>query len=66
MGHGGNGKGVSRAGNWLLVGEGGDDDMARMGDGGENDDSEGSNASYGCDDGQTGEDIGLGTASDGE
>ena len=64
VGHGGNGKGVSREGDWLLLGEGGDDDMARMGDGGKNDG--GSDASYGCDDRQTGEDIGMGTAGNSE
>ena len=53
-------------GDWLLIGEGGDDNVVRMGDGGENDDLEGSNASYSCDNGQTGEDVGLGTAGDSE
>ena len=58
VGRAGDGEGICKEGDWLFVGDDGDDDMGRTDDGGEN---KGSDASYGCEDGQTGEDVGLET-----
>ena len=55
------GEGICREGDWLFVGDDGGNDVVRTDDGGEN---EGSDASYGCDNGQTGEDVGMGSAGD--
>ena len=63
VGHAGDGKGICKEGDWIFVGDDGDDDVVRTDDRGKN---KGSDASYGCDDGQIGKDVGMGSVGNSE